>query len=205
MVTQVHYEKNVKHTHYVPYWVDSNNPAARSKRAPASLGGPASSDEPPPQPPLHETSSRVAAASCSMDRNDQGKGQGRGRRRGIFVRLPKGITGVSAMCRSHAVDEAVHHCETRALHNDMHSFAASMGHPMPQCPPPVPIPAYPENLNEWHKEEYGVMFITQEDEKEDYVDDSSFFQSGHAAALGHILGDPRPSGSAPPPPPPYQG
>lgn len=79
MVTQVHYEKNVKHTHYVPYWVDSNNPAARSKRAPASLGGPASSDEPPPQPPLLETSSRVAAASHSMDCGGRGTGQGRGR------------------------------------------------------------------------------------------------------------------------------
>jgi hypothetical protein len=31
VVTQVWYEKNVKHTRYVSYWVDSNNPAAWSK------------------------------------------------------------------------------------------------------------------------------------------------------------------------------
>jgi hypothetical protein len=66
-VTQTHFDKPVKHSRYVPYWVDSNNPAARSKRAPAGLGGPASFDESAPQPPLNETSSRAVAASCSMN------------------------------------------------------------------------------------------------------------------------------------------
>jgi hypothetical protein len=35
------------------------------------------------------------------------------------------------MCHSRAVEEAVHRRETEALHDDMRSFAASMGHPMP--------------------------------------------------------------------------
>jgi hypothetical protein len=48
VVTQVQYEKPVKHSRYVPYWVDSSNPVAWSKRAPARSGGPASSNEPPP-------------------------------------------------------------------------------------------------------------------------------------------------------------
>jgi hypothetical protein len=45
----------------------------------------------------------------------------------------------------------------------------------------------------------GMSFITQEDEEENY-DDSSYFQSTPAAALGPIPGDPRPSGSTHPPP-----
>jgi hypothetical protein len=79
VVTQVRYEKLVKHSCYIPYWVNSSNPTARSKWAPTGSGGPASSDEPPPQPPLLETSSRVAAASHSMDCGGRGTGQGRGR------------------------------------------------------------------------------------------------------------------------------
>jgi hypothetical protein len=47
------------------------------------------------------------------------------------VHLFKGIVEVFAMCRSYVVDEAVHWHETQALHDDMRSFAASMGHPMP--------------------------------------------------------------------------
>jgi hypothetical protein len=121
------------------------------------------------------------------------------------VRLAKGIAGVFAMCSGHDVDEDVHRCETQALHDDMQSFAASMGHHMPQQPSHVPSPAYPENLNEWHQQEYGVPFITPEDETEDY-DDSSYFKSTPATTPGSIPGDPRPSSSAHPPPlPPYMG
>jgi hypothetical protein len=77
-----------------------------------------------------------------------------------------------------------------------------MGHPMPQ--PPPPIPAYPENLNEWHQQEYGVPFVTLEDEAKKF--DDSFFQSAHVAALGPIPGNSRPSGSGyTPHPPPFQG
>jgi hypothetical protein len=67
VVTHIRFDKPVKHSRYVSYWVDSNNPAACSKRAPTGTGGLASSDEPPPQPPHHKTSSRAAAASRPMD------------------------------------------------------------------------------------------------------------------------------------------
>jgi hypothetical protein len=95
VVSQTRFEKPVKHSRYVPYWVDSSNPAARSKRALAGSGGPASSYEPPPQPPHHETSSRVAATSRPMDRSVRGRVQGRGwgQGRGLSVCLAKGITG----------------------------------------------------------------------------------------------------------------
>jgi hypothetical protein len=43
VVTQTHFEKPVKHSRYVPYWVDSSNPATRTKRTPLGSGGPASS------------------------------------------------------------------------------------------------------------------------------------------------------------------
>jgi hypothetical protein len=76
VVTQTRFDKPVKHSRYVSYWVDSNNPAARTKRAPAGSGGPGFSDEPPPQPPHHETSSRAAAASRPMDRSGRDRGQG---------------------------------------------------------------------------------------------------------------------------------
>jgi hypothetical protein len=109
VVTQTHFEKPVKHSRYVPYWVDSTNPAARTKRSPSGSGGPACSDEPPSQPPHHPSSSRAAAASRLMDRNRRGSGpsQGRGRDRGLFIRLAKGLLGVFAMCRTRAVEESV--------------------------------------------------------------------------------------------------
>jgi hypothetical protein len=86
--------------------------------------------------------------------------------------------------------------ETQTLHDDMRSFTASMGHPMPQLPPSPPIPAYLETINEWHQQEYGVPFITLEDEAEEF--DDSFFQSASAAAPGPISGHP------PPPAPLFQ-
>lgn len=49
-----------------------------------------------------------------MDCGGRGRGQdrGQGHGQGLFVRLAKGITGVFAMCRSHAVEEAVHRRHT---------------------------------------------------------------------------------------------
>jgi hypothetical protein len=82
VVTQTHFEKPVKHSHYVPYWVDSSNPAARTKRAPSGSGGPASSAEPPPQPPHHPSSSRPAAASRPSPGRGSPMPRGRGRGRG---------------------------------------------------------------------------------------------------------------------------
>jgi hypothetical protein len=166
VVTQTRFEKLVKHSRYVPYWVDSSNPAARTKQAPSGSGGPASSDEPPPQPPHHESSSRVAAASRPMDRGERGRGQGqgRGRGRGLFIHLAKGIFGAFAMCHDRAIEESVHRCRTDALHEDFRRYAAAMGHPLPPGSPPPPTPTFPANLNEWHQQEFVVPFITPEDE-----------------------------------------
>jgi hypothetical protein len=152
VVTQTCFEKPVKHSYYVSYWVDSNNPAARTKQAPAGSRGPASSDEPPPQPPHHETS-RAATASCPMDCSGRGRGLGWGwgQGRGLFVRLAKGIAGVFAMGHSRAIEESVHRRCTKALHEDFRRYAASTGHPLPPGSPPPLTPTYPKNLNEWHQ------------------------------------------------------
>jgi hypothetical protein len=95
VVTQTHFEKPVKHSRYIPYWVDSSNPAARTKRAPSGSGGPTSSAEPPPQPPHHPSSSRAAAASRPSPGRGfpmpRGRGRGRGHGRGMGARLVHGI------------------------------------------------------------------------------------------------------------------
>jgi hypothetical protein len=75
------------------------------------------------------------------------------------VRLAKVIGGLFAMCHSRAIEESAHRRWTEALHEDFQGFVASMGHPLPPCSPPHPAPAYLENLNEWHQQEYGVPFI----------------------------------------------
>ncbi|ONM20320.1 hypothetical protein ZEAMMB73_Zm00001d005103 [Zea mays] len=114
-----------------------------------------------------------------MDHSGRGRGQGRG----LFVRLTKGIAGVFTMCHSRAIEESVHRRRTEALREDFHHYIASMGHPLPPGSPPPPTPTYPENLNEWHQQEYGVPFVTPEDEAEEF--DESFYTSA--------------------PPPPYPG
>jgi hypothetical protein len=151
VVTQTRFKKPVKHSHYVPYWVDSSNPTARTKRAPSGSGGPSSSDEPPPQPPHHESSSRAAAASRSMDRSGRGSGQGWGLGWGLFIRLAKGIFGAFAMCRDRAIEESVHRRQSDRLHEDFHRYAAATGHPLPPGSPPPLTPTFPTDLNEWHQ------------------------------------------------------
>jgi hypothetical protein len=151
VVTQTRFEKPVKHSRYVPYWVDSSNLTARTKRAPSGSSGPASSDEPPPQPPHHESSSRVAAASRPMDRSRIGSGQGRGRGRGLFIRLARGIFGAFAMCRYQAIEESMHRRWSDRLHEDFRRYVAATGHPLPPGSPPPLTPTFPANLNEWHQ------------------------------------------------------
>jgi hypothetical protein len=77
------------------------------------------------------------------------------------------------MCRSRAIEEAMHRCQTEALHDDFRGFVASMGHPLPQRPPLPSTPGYPSKLNEWHQQEYGVPFVTPEDDAKEF--DYSFF------------------------------
>jgi hypothetical protein len=207
VVTQTRFEKPVKHPRYVPYWVDSSNPAARTKRAPAGSGGPASSDEPPPQPPHHDSSSPTADASRPMDHSGRGRGQGQGLGQGrrLFIRLAKSITGAFAMCCNRAIEESMHRRRTEALHEDFCCYATSTGHPLPPGPPPPPTPTYPENLNEWHQQEYGVPFITPEDEVEEFED--SFYTLAPPplpySGQGPIPGDPRPPGPGHFTPSPY--
>jgi hypothetical protein len=86
------------------------------------------------------------------------------------MRLAKGIAGVFAMCHSLAIEESVHRCPTKVLHEDFHHYAASMGHPLPPHSPLPSTPAYPENLNEWHQQEYDVPFVTPEDEAKEFDD-----------------------------------
>jgi hypothetical protein len=207
VVTQTRFEKPVKHSRYVPYWVDSSNPAAHTKRAPSGSGGPASFDEPPPH---HESSSRAATASRSMDRNGSGSGQGQGQGhgRGLFIRLGKGIFGAFAMCRDRAIEESVHRRRTDRLHEDFRRYAAATGHPLPPGSPPPPTPTFPTNLNEWHQQEFGVPFITPVHEAREF--DDTYYTSGHFppppySGQGPIPGDPRPPGSGHFPPPPYPG
>jgi hypothetical protein len=123
-----------------------------------------------------------------MDRSGRGSdlGQGWGRGWGFFIRLAKGLLGVFAMCRTWAVEESVRRRRTDRLHEDFLCYAAETGHPLPPGSPPPPAPTFPANLNEWHQQEFGVAFITPEDEVEDY--DDPFYTP-----------DP------PHPPPPYSG
>ncbi|AQK41222.1 hypothetical protein ZEAMMB73_Zm00001d024457 [Zea mays] len=101
-----------------------------------------------------------------MDRSGRGSGpgQGQGRGRGLFIRLAKGLLGVFAICRTRAVEESVRRRRTDWLHEDLRRYAAVTGHPLPPGSPPPLAPTIPTDLNEWHQQEFGVAFITLEDE-----------------------------------------
>jgi hypothetical protein len=72
------------------------------------------------------------------------------------------------MCRTRVVEESVHRRRTDRLHEDFLRYAAETGHPLPPGSPPHPTPTFPTDLNEWHQQEFGVPFITPEDEVEDF-------------------------------------
>jgi hypothetical protein len=59
-----------------------------------------SSDEPPPMPPRHPSSSRGASASRPMGRS----GHGRCRGRGLGSRFSNGIAALFLMCRNISTD-----------------------------------------------------------------------------------------------------
>jgi hypothetical protein len=146
-----------------------------------------------------------------MDRSGRGSGpgQGRGRGRGFFIRLAKGLPGVFTMCRTRAVEESVRRHRIDRLHEDFLYYAAKTGHPLPPGSPPPPAPTFPAHLNEWHQQEFGVTFITSEDEVEDFDDPYYTSDPPHPPhpylGQGPTPGDPRPSGSGHYPPPPYPG
>jgi hypothetical protein len=143
VVTQTHFEKPVKHSRYVPYWVDSSNPAARTKRAPSGSGGPASSAEPPPHPPHHPSSSRPAAASRpSPGRGSpMPRGRGRGHGRGMGARLVHGLAAFFSMCLNISAD--VHEVARRQRETDdnLRRQASTMG--MPFAPRSLDVPLHP--------------------------------------------------------------
>jgi hypothetical protein len=100
----------------------------------------------------------------------------------------------------------VRHRRTDQLHEDFLRYAAETGHPLPPGSSPPPTPTFPIDLNEWHQQEFGVPFITPEDEVEDF--DDPYYTSDpppHYSGQGPTPGDPRPSGSGHYPPPPYPG
>jgi hypothetical protein len=131
-----------------------------------------------------------------------GTGSWRG---GLFIHLAKGIFGSFAMCHDWAIEESVHRRRTDVLHEDFRRYATATGHPLPPGSPSPPTPTFPVNLNEWHQHEFGVPFITPEDEAEEF--DESYYTSAPPpppySGQGPIPGDPRPSGSGHFPPPPY--
>ncbi|AQK90915.1 hypothetical protein ZEAMMB73_Zm00001d008857 [Zea mays] len=105
------------------------------------------------------------------------------------------------MCRSRAVKES--------MHEDFLRYAAETGHPLPPGSPPPPVPTFPADLNEWHQQEFGVPFITPEDEVEDFDDPYYTSDLPHPpppySGQGPTPGDPRLSDSGHYPPPPYPG
>lgn len=91
-------------------------------------------------------------------------------------------------------------CEAQQMDDNLRQFAASMGYRMPDRQPATPLHQYLEDLNQWHQQQYGVLFITLEEEEE-YVDDDTFGQSITAAPASALApSGPRLSSSAPPPP-----
>lgn len=130
------------------------------------------------------------------------------------MHLVRSIAGMFAIYRSHATDTMEQRHEAREHDDNLCQFAAHMGYNMPPRQYNAPLPQYLDDINQWHPQQYGVSFITPQDEEVEYVDDGSFYHSAPAfgfahvdpvaPAFGFVPGDPIPSSSSPPPPP-YQG
>jgi hypothetical protein len=128
VVSQTWVEKEVHHVAYTPYWIDSTNPTRRSKRAHAGAARQDySSDEPPPMPPCHPSSSRAASSSCPMDRSSCGRGRGRG----LGSHLANGITAMLSMCRDISGD--VHELARRQweTYDNIRRQSVFPGEPLP--------------------------------------------------------------------------
>jgi hypothetical protein len=151
------------------------------------------------------------------------RGRGRGRGRGMGARLVHGIAAFFSMCQNISAD--VHELARRQRETDdnLRRQASTMGIPIAPRSPDVPLHPPPPEINEWHRQAYGVPFMSADDEEEEeeaYVDDRKQFvlppyhgdpgqSSSHPpppySGQGPTPGNPRPSGSGyhhhPPPPP----
>jgi hypothetical protein len=144
VVTQIRYENGTRHLPYTPFWIDSNNPAGRMKKAPAR------SREQTSASPTHPSSSQGAATPCTMNHGGRGHGRGRGRGRGLGARLAHGIATFFSMCQDISAD--VHELARRQqeIDDNLRCQSVSMDHPFASCSPDVPLHAPPPDINEWH-------------------------------------------------------
>jgi hypothetical protein len=114
------------------------------------------------------------------------------------ARLVHGIVAFFSMCQNISAD--VHELARRQRETDdnLRRQASTMGMPFAPRSPDVPLHPPPPEINEWHRQAYGVPFMSADDEEEEaYVDDREQF------APPPYHGDPGQSSSHPPPP--YSG
>jgi hypothetical protein len=149
------------------------------------------------------------------------RGRGRGRGRGMGARLVHGIAAFFSMCWNISADVHELARRQRETNDNLRRQASTMGMPFAPRSPDVPMHPPPPEINEWHRQAYGVPFMSadEEEEEEAYVDDREQFapppyhgdpgqSSSHPpppySGQGPTPGDPRPSGSGyhhhPPPP-----
>jgi hypothetical protein len=177
VVTQFRYEKGTRHLSYTPFWIDPNNPAGRLRKASAS-------------------SREQAAAGPSRLSPGRGSPTPRGRGREMGARLAHGIATFFSMCRNISSD--VHELATRQRETDdnLRRQATSMGIPFAPRSPDVPLRPPPPEINEWHQQTYGVLFMSAEDEE---GEEEEFFDDREQLVPPPHQGDPGPSSSYPPP------
>jgi hypothetical protein len=191
VVSQTYFQKDSKHVKYTPYWIDPNNPAGRSKRAPTSAepgASSSSSEEPAPAPPLHPSSSRAAAASRPMSRGDRGK-QG-----GFKALLKKGFNAMFAIYRENSIHTAELVRRTMELDQNFRRHVA--GQPLLPVRPYNPPPPMADTLDQWHQQTYGVPFSASDQE----ISEDEPVTPPAASASVPPPTPPAASASVPPPP-----
>lgn len=141
----------------------------------------AAREEPVPQPPLHPSSSRAAAAAASRPMS-RGK---RSKKRGVRA-LIRGLNGIYAICRESYVQIAelkrknVEYNENfRRFMLESENFRRYVGRvPLRPAPPYNPPPPMPDTLDQWVQQTYGVPFdedISDDEEEISDEEDESFW------------------------------
>lgn len=141
----------------------------------------AAREEPVPQPPLHPSSSRAAAAAASRPMS-RGK---RSKKRGVRA-LIRGLNGIYAICRESYVQIAelkrknVEYNENfRRFMLESDNFRRYVGRvPLRPAPPYNPPPPMPDTLDQWVQQTYGVPFdedISDDEEEISDDEDESFW------------------------------